>query len=165
MSFFQPNQSNAVAANTIPAPYFELKGRWADVNFIPVIIGSVLALGISRIGGDAIVQDLHGGATGVLMLLASLAAYFILNAMLKRDTNRSYATTGVFSISRNPAHLAFFLPLASLAYFDVMTAAATAVIYVLATNLLVIQKQEKELQSVYGEGFTAYRAAVPRWFA
>jgi protein-S-isoprenylcysteine O-methyltransferase Ste14 len=32
-------------------------------------------------------------------------------------------------------------------------------------NLLVIQKQESELQSAYGEGFTAYRSATPRWFA
>jgi protein-S-isoprenylcysteine O-methyltransferase Ste14 len=165
MSFFQPTLSNATEASKVQAPLIPLKGRWADMNFVPAITGVVLALGISRIGGDAIVQDLHGGATGVLVLFAALAVYFVLNAILKRDDAHAYSTAGVFKFSRNPAYLAFFLPLASLAYFDAMTAAATTVIYVLAMNLLVIQKQESELQATYGEGFTAYRAATPRWFA
>lgn len=165
MSFFQPTDSNLIEASAMPAPMIELKGRLADINFVPAITGVVLALGISRIGGDAIVQDLHAGATGVLLLLASLVAYFTLNAFLKRDADKPYSTSGVFSFSRNPAYLAFFLPLASLAYFDVMTAAAATVIYVLAMNLLVIQKQEHDLQNTNGEAFTAYRAATPRWFA
>lgn len=165
MSFFQPISSNATEANTLAAPMIELKGRWADINFVPAITGIVLALGISRIGGDAIVQDLHAGATGVLVLFASLAAYFILHARLKRNDAQPYHTTGIFSFSRNPAYLAFFLPLASLAYFDAKTAAAATVIYVTAMNLLVIQMQEGELQATYGEGFTAYRSVTPRWFA
>jgi protein-S-isoprenylcysteine O-methyltransferase Ste14 len=165
MSFFQPTSSNVTNANTLATPMIELKGRWAEMNFVPTITGLVLALGISRIGGDAIVQDLHAGATGVFILMASLVAYFILNAFLKRDGAKPYSTTGIFRFSRNPAYLAFFLPLAALAYFDVTTAAAATVIYVLAMNLLVIQKQENELQTAFGEGFTAYRSATPRWFA
>ncbi len=165
MSLFQPKPSNTTDANTLAAPMIDLKGRLADMNFVPAISAGVLALGISRIGGEAIVQDLHAGATGVLMLFASLVAYFVLNAFLQRDSAKPYSTTGVFSFSRNPAYLAFFLPLAALAGFDVMTAAASIVIYVLAMNVLVIQKQESELQSTFGEGFTAYRSSTPRWFA
>ncbi len=165
MSFFQPTDSNPTEASAMPAPMIELKGRLADIDFVPAITGVVLALGISRTGGDAIVQDLHAGATGVLLLIASLVAYFILNAFLKRDADKPYSTKGAFSFSRNPAYLAFFLPLTSLAYFDAMTAAAATVIYVLAMNLLVIQKQEHDLQNTNGESFTAYRAATPRWFA
>lgn len=165
MSFFQPTNSNATEANAVLAPMIELKGRWADINFVPAITGIVLALGISRIGGDAIVQDLHAGATGVLMLIASLVVYFVMNSVLERDDAKPYSTTGIFKFSRNPAYLAFFIPLASLAYFDAMTAAAATVIYVTAMNVLVIQKQENELQATYGDGFTAYRSATPRWFA
>jgi protein-S-isoprenylcysteine O-methyltransferase Ste14 len=165
MSFFQPTSSNPTEASAMPAPMIELKGRLADINFVPAITGGVLALAISRIGGDAIVQDLHAGATGVLVLFASLVVYFALNTVLKRDEAKPYRTTGIFSFSRNPAYLAFFLPLAALAYFDVTTAIAATVIYVLAMNLLVIQKQESELQATFGEGFTAYRSATPRWFA
>ena len=163
MSFFQP--TSASTANAVPAPMIALKGRWADMNFVPVITGFVLVAGVSRIGGDAIVQDLHAGAMGVLLVLASLMAYFILNAIWSRDTEAAFSTRGVFSLSRNPAYLAFFLPLTSLALFDSMTAAACAVIYVVAMNLLVIQKQESDLQELYGEEFSAYRAATPRWFA
>jgi protein-S-isoprenylcysteine O-methyltransferase Ste14 len=165
MSFFQPTSSNTTTASILPAPMIELKGRWADINFVPVITGVVLALGIARIGGDLIVQDLHAGATGVFLLLACLVTYFILNSFLKRDAAQPYSTAGVFKFSRNPAYLAFLLPLASLVYFDAMTAAAACVIYVLAMNLLVIQKQEHDLQNMYGESFTAYRASTPRWFA
>ncbi len=165
MSFFQPTHSNSEAAGVNSTPYFELKGRWADINFVPAITGGVLALGISRIGGDAIVQDLHAGAVGVFALLASLALYFVLNAFFKRDENKPFSTTGIFGLSRNPAYLAFFLPLAALSYFDWQTAAASMVIYVLAMNLLVIHHEENELQSTYGEGFAAYRSATPRWFA
>jgi protein-S-isoprenylcysteine O-methyltransferase Ste14 len=162
MSFFQPNTS---VAQENPVPFFELKGRWAEINFIPAIIGSVLALGISRVGSDAIVQDLHAGAFGVALLLTSLVAYFILSSILRRDENKPFSTTGAFSISRNPAYLAFFLPLIALSYFDWQTSAACMVIYVLAMNLLVIHHEERNLQSTFGEGFSAYRAAVPRWFA
>jgi protein-S-isoprenylcysteine O-methyltransferase Ste14 len=107
MSFFQPTSSNPTVASTVPAPMIELKGRWAGVNFVPVITGAVMAIAISRIGGEAIVQDLHAGATGMLILFASLAAYFILNTVYKRDDAKPYSTTGIFSFSRNPAYLAF----------------------------------------------------------
>jgi protein-S-isoprenylcysteine O-methyltransferase Ste14 len=165
MSFFQPTHSNAIPADALPAPMIELKGRLADIDFAPGIVTAVLALAVTRIGGDTIVQDLHAGATGVLVFFASLIAYFILKSILKRDDAKPYSTTAAYSFSRNPAYLAFFLPLASLAYFDVMTAASATVIYVLGMNLLVIQKQEQDLQNTYGAEYTAYRAATPRWFA
>jgi protein-S-isoprenylcysteine O-methyltransferase Ste14 len=165
MSFFQPMFSNTADHTTLRNSSIDLKGRWADMNFVPAITGIVLALGVFRIGGDAIVQDLHAGAAGVLLLLASLAAYWILRALLRRDVNAPYATNGVFRFSRNPAYLAFLLPLMSLAYFDAMTALACTVLYVLAMNLLVIHQEERDLQKTYGEGFTSYRAATPRWFA
>ena len=163
MSIFQPTTANT--ANAVPAPVIALKGRGADMNFVSAITGVVLAAGVSRIGGDAIVQDLHASAFGVLVVLASLMVYFVLNAMWSRSTEAPFSTPGVFSLSRNPAYLAFFLPLASIAMFDAMTAAACAVIYVVAMNLLVIQKQESVLDALYGEDFSAYRAATPRWFA
>jgi protein-S-isoprenylcysteine O-methyltransferase Ste14 len=165
MSLFQPTDSNPKTANNVPAPMIALKGRWTETNFVPAITGVVLALGLSRIGGDVIVQDLHAGATGVFLLLASLTVYFVLNTLWKREETTAFSTTGIFSLSRNPAYLSFFLPLASLAYVDAMTAVAATVIYVLAMNLLVIQKQEHQLQATYGADFTAYRAATPRWFA
>jgi protein-S-isoprenylcysteine O-methyltransferase Ste14 len=163
MSFFQPTSSKTT--NVLPAAYFELKGRWASVNLVPAIMGVVLAIGVSRIGGEAIVQDLHSGATGVFAVLASLIAFAALNAKFARRSTEAYATTGIYSISRNPAYVAFFLPLTALAYFDAMTAASCAVVYVLAMNLLVIQHQEQKLQNANGAGYEAYRAATPRWFA
>jgi protein-S-isoprenylcysteine O-methyltransferase Ste14 len=165
MSFFQPTGSNATEANALPAPLFELKGRWAKMNFVPAITGAVVALGISRIGSDAIVQDLHAGAIGVAAFLASIVTYFVLQHFLHRDENKPYSTTGVFGLSRNPAYLSFFLPLAAMAYFDWQTSAACMVIYVLAMNVLVVHHQERDMQSTYGADFTTYRAAVPRWFA
>jgi protein-S-isoprenylcysteine O-methyltransferase Ste14 len=165
MSFFQPQVSNANEASVLPDPILTLKGQWATVNFMPVITVVTLALGISRIGSDGIVQDLHAGASGVLLFIASLIVYFVLNNVLARKDDKPFATTGIFAFSRNPAYLAFFLPLAALFYFDPMTSASCIVAYVVATNLLVIQQHESELQATYGADFTAYRNAVPRWFA
>ena len=61
-------------------------------------------------------------------------------------------------------NLAFFMPLASLAYFSTYTAAASIIVYVTAMNLTVIRTEERDLQQSFGNAFRDYCTAVPRWF-
>jgi protein-S-isoprenylcysteine O-methyltransferase Ste14 len=157
MSLFQPSQSLTTQ------PYFSLKGHETGFNYVPVINCVILALGVSRIGGDLIVQDLHAGAFGVIGFFASLAIYLILKYMFTRDASTPFSTTGIFAFSRNPAHVAFFLPLIALSYFDWQTSAAALVLYVFAMNVLVIHHEENDHQSTFGADFDSYRAAAPRW--
>jgi protein-S-isoprenylcysteine O-methyltransferase Ste14 len=157
MSFFQPSQTFTTQ------PYVTLKGHESGFNFVPAINCVVLALGVSRIGGDLIVQDLHAGAFGVIGFFASLAIYLLLKNVFKRDANTPFSTTGVFAFSRNPGYVAFFLPLIALSYFDWQTSAAALVLYVFAMNVLVIHQEENDHQSAFGADFDSYRAATPRW--
>jgi protein-S-isoprenylcysteine O-methyltransferase Ste14 len=151
----------ANTTETIPAPVLGLGGPGLAV----LISGAMLAIGISRIGGDAIVQDLHASGVGLYLIVASYLTFIAATLFIQSPTSADFKTSGLFKFTRNPAYLAFFLPLASLSYFSIETAIASIVIYVTAMNLTVIRKQEQELQSALGTDYTAYRNAVPRWFA
>lgn len=151
----------ATTIEAIPAPILGLGGPGLAV----LISGAMLAIGISRIGGDAFVTDLHAGGFGLFLIVASYLAFIAATLFIQNPTASDFKTSGLFKFSRNPAYLAFFLPLASLSYFSLETAFASIVIYVTAMNLTVIRAEEQDLQNTHGEAYTTYRNAVPRWFA
>jgi protein-S-isoprenylcysteine O-methyltransferase Ste14 len=172
MSILNP----AAATTQLPAPLFELTGRAAKVDLSAWISAAVLALGISRVGPSVVAQDYAFGGFGLHMMIASYVAFIAIVVLLQMSmriapvahsfgTARALTTSGAFSFTRNPIYLAFFLPLSALAYFDTMTAVASAVIYVTLMNLTVIRKEERHLQQTFGDDYTAYRNAVPRWIA
>ena len=151
----------ATTTETIEAPLMGLGNPGLSV----LISMATLALGISRIGGDAIVQDLHAGGVGLYLIIASYLVFIAVTLLADDSKPHSQKTTGIHTFTRNPIHLAFFLPLASLAYFSPDTAAASIVIYVTLMNLTVIRREEQDLQDAHGDDYTNYRKAVPRWFA
>jgi protein-S-isoprenylcysteine O-methyltransferase Ste14 len=151
----------ATTTETIPSPILGL----GNPGFAVLISAATLALGTSRIGSDAIVQDLHAGGFGLYLIIASYLAFIATTLFKDEATPLTLKTTGIHTFTRNPIHLAFFLPLASLAYFSPYTAFASIVIYVTLMNLTVIRREEQDLQDAHGEAYTSYRKAVPRWFA
>jgi protein-S-isoprenylcysteine O-methyltransferase Ste14 len=173
MSFLNPAEGNT---DRLPAPLFELRGFAARLDLSAMIAGAMLAIGLSRVGPSALVADFQSGGFGLYLIGASFVAFLGCVLFLQRTMNLSLsatsfgkpqalATTGIFKFTRNPIYLAFFLPLASLAYFSLATAMASVVIYVTLMNLIVIRKEERDLQGIFGEDYAAYRKAVPRWFA
>jgi protein-S-isoprenylcysteine O-methyltransferase Ste14 len=151
----------ATTTATMPAPVMGLGNPGLSV----LISGAMLALGISRIGGDAIVEDLHAGGFGFYLIVAGTLAYIAATLFNDDSMSADLKTGGIHKFTRNPIHLAFFLPLMSLAYFSPYTAVASIVIYVTLMNLTVIRREEQDLQNNYGDDYTNYRKAVPRWFA
>jgi protein-S-isoprenylcysteine O-methyltransferase Ste14 len=151
----------ATTTETIPAPVLGL----GNPGLATLISTAMLALGISRIGGDAIVQDLHAGGFGLYFIVASYLVFVTITLFANDATSETLKTTGIYKFTRNPIHLAFFLPLASLAYFSVYSAFASIVIYVTLMNLTVIRKEEQDLQDAHGSDYTSYRKTTPRWFA
>jgi protein-S-isoprenylcysteine O-methyltransferase Ste14 len=153
----------ATTTNTIPSPLFELRGFASNFSLAAIISGAVLAIGVSRIGTDNIVVDLHAGGFGLYLIVAAYLAFTAMSYLT--GGHNSSRTDGIYKFTRNPGHLAFFLPLASLSYFSVETAIASIVVYVTAMNLTVIRTEERDMQKAYGASYTEYRKAVPRWFA
>ncbi len=158
MSLLNPT---ANTTETLPSPVLGLGHSGLSV----LISGAMLAIGISRVGGDAIVQDLHAGGFGLYLIVASYLVFVAISLFVNPSTPSELKTSGIFKLTRNPTYLAFFLPLAMLSYFSLETAAASIVIYVTAMNLTVIRREEQDMQNALGEVYTNYRNAVPRWFA
>ncbi len=174
MSLFNP--ATKTNTGTLPAPVIELRGLAAKNDLSAWIGGAMLAIGISRIGPTTIANDYQNGGFGFYLIVASYVAFIASVLLLQRAMKirlsakefgvpQSLVTTGIFKFSRNPIYLAFFMPLASLAYFSLETAIASIVIYVTAMNLTVIRKEERELLGFFGKTYATYRNEVPRWFA
>ncbi len=166
----------AAHANDLPAPLFAFSGKAARLDLSAMIAGALLAIGISRVGPAAIANDFQAGGLGLYIIATSYAAFLLSVLLLQRAMKLSmsattfgqpqtFTTSGVFKFTRNPIYLSFFMPLAALSYFSLETAIASIVIYVTAMNLTVIRKEERELQSAFGQDYTNYRNSVPRWFA
>jgi protein-S-isoprenylcysteine O-methyltransferase Ste14 len=151
----------ATTTEALPSPVLGLGHPGLSV----LISGAMLAIGMSRIGGDAVVQDLHAGGFGLCLIVASYLAFVAATLFINPSTPSELKTSGIFKFTRNPTYLAFFLPLATLSYFSVETAIASIVIYVTAMNLTVIRREELDMHNALGEEYTSYRNAVPRWFA
>jgi Isoprenylcysteine carboxyl methyltransferase (ICMT) family len=144
----------ATTTEATAAPLFDLSGTGVAM----FISTAILAIGLARIDASAMVQDLHAGRLGLPLIIAAFIIFAAFATLIKPTSN-------LYKFTRNPKYLAFFLPLASLSYFSLETAIASIVIYVTAMNLTVIRKEEQDLQSALGTDYTAYRNAVPRWFA
>jgi protein-S-isoprenylcysteine O-methyltransferase Ste14 len=144
----------ATTTEATAAPVLGLSGSGVAM----FISTAILAIGLARIDTSAIVQDLHAGGFGLPLIIAAFIAFAACATLINSNSN-------LYKFTRNPKYLAFFLPLASLSYFSLETAIASIVIYVTAMNLTVIRAEERDMQDTHGEAYTAYRNAVPRWFA
>jgi protein-S-isoprenylcysteine O-methyltransferase Ste14 len=144
----------ATTTEATAAPLFGLSGSGVAI----FISTAILAIGLARIDTSAVVQDLHAGGLGLPLIIAAFIIFAAFATLIK-------STSTLYKFTRNPKYLAFFLPLESLSYFSIETAIASIVIYVTAMNLTVIRAEERDLQDTHGAAYTAYRNAVPRWFA
>ena len=130
--------------------------------------------GLFAAGSSRVTEGILNGQA-LHIATAAFAVFLVLVLSIQRQMRLSIfadsfgapqrlVQDGVFRYSRNPIYVAFLIPLASIAYVSVFAAAFAAGLYIVAMNVFVIRAEERELLAVFGAEYSAYRAAVPRWF-
>ena len=106
-------------------------------------------------------------AAGVILLILALIAFArartTVNPVEPEHAN-TLVTTGLYQISRNPMYLAMALILlgGALRLGNIGAFIAPA-LFVWSITLFQIKPEERALQSIFGEDFTAYRQQTRRW--
>jgi protein-S-isoprenylcysteine O-methyltransferase Ste14 len=119
-------------------------------------------------------EDLTNGGRGAMVLVGAVALFFALVLVIQHQMNvslrnsafgspRKLTTHGFFALSRNPMYAAFLVPLLSLTVVSPLAAIASAALYVLAMNSLVIINEEEALLSSFGGQYRRYSLETPRW--
>jgi protein-S-isoprenylcysteine O-methyltransferase Ste14 len=155
-------------------PLIELKGSFNRIDLSAWISGASFASGLALAATPDMAADMLMPGAGLYVPLAAFALFLVSVLVIQRHMRlsllantfgspRRLVTGGMFAYSRNPIYVAFFLPLASLAVFSVSAAIAAMALYVLAMNLTVIRKEERDLLQAFGAEYARYLATVPRW--
>ena len=158
-------------------PVFELKGIASRIDLSAWLSGLSFGAGLWLCETAGMAQEILSGGPGLRVIAAAFAIFLAFLASVLAiqrhmrlsllantfGSPRRLVTGGVFRFSRNPIYVAFFLPLASIAYFSLAAAIAATAIYVLAMNLTVIRKEERDLYQAFGAEYAHYLRTVPRW--
>lgn len=158
----------------LAAPVFELRGGAGSIDLSAWVSGAAFFSGLLLAQSPTMTADIFSAGSGtcviasavVFFLVAVLAIQRHMRLSLLADTfgsPRRLVTSGIFACSRNPIYVAFFVPLASIAVFSLAAAIAAIALYVLAMNLTVIRKEERELLAAFGSDYARYLASAPRW--
>lgn len=158
----------------LQAPLIELKGALNRIDLSAWVSGLSFACGLGLAHSPAMTAEIVSFGPGMYVATAAFLAFLASVLAIQRHMRlsllantfgspRRLVTGGVFRFSRNPIYVAFFLPLASIAYFSLAAAIAATAIYVLAMNLTVIRKEERDLYQAFGAEYAHYLRTVPRW--
>jgi len=135
----------------------------------PLIFGGAFALGylcrnlMPRVGSP--VAGAAVAAVGVIILGLSF------NRMLRASTNidpskptTALVTSGIYRFSRNPIYAATtLLYIAAALSFRVLPALILLPVVLVVLHFGVIRREERYLESKFGEAYRAYRSHVRRW--
>lgn len=155
-------------------PLFELKGRANRIDLSAWLSGLSFGSGVILSQTSAATDDALINNFSALVMIASFAAFLVAVLLIQRHMRmsllantfgspRRLVQSGVFRYSRNPIYVAFFLPLASIAIVSLSAAIAATGLYILAMNLTVIRKEERDLLTAFGPEYADYLASTPRW--
>lgn len=106
-------------------------------------------------------------AAGVILLILALIAFArartTVNPVEPEHAN-TLVTAGLYQISRNPMYLAMALILlgGALRLGNIGAFIAPA-LFVWSITMFQIKPEERALQTIFGEHFTAYRQQTRRW--
>lgn len=167
--------SHTMQQKTLPTPWFELNGALGRIDLSAWISGLAYTLGLALIGPTALANALATASEQVALLLGTYLAFLATVLLIQRHMRLaltatsfgkpvSLVTSGIFQYSRNPIYLAFLVPLATLAVLSPLAATVAITFYVTLMTNTVIRKEERDLETCFGQAFTDYIAATPRWF-
>ena len=98
-----------------------------------------------------------------LAILAFVRARTTVNPLAPEQA-QALVTSGLYRFTRNPMYLAMALILIGGAFaLGNIAALATPAIFVCVMTELQIKPEERALQSIFGEAFSAYRKQTRRW--
>ena len=109
---------------------------------------------------------------GIIVSVTGLAVSTMANvSLLKQRTSTkpferpsALIQTGIFRYSRNPVYLGMLLVLTGIdVYLGSVTVLAVPLVFFLIFNTAIIPSEERKLQEVFGERYTAYKKSVRRW--
>ena len=155
-------------------PLFELIGRANRIDMSAWVSGLSFGAGLCLAETTGVTEDIIISSGAPYVMLVAFAAFLALVLLIQRHMQlsllantfgspRSLVTSGVFRYSRNPIYVAFFIPLATIATVSLSAAIAATGLYILAMNLTVIRKEERDLLTAFGPEFAAYLSSTPRW--
>jgi protein-S-isoprenylcysteine O-methyltransferase Ste14 len=141
----------------------------------PLLFGTGLALGlaIGKWQADAEQSARYLRALGAASVVAGMALGTATIAALKRvGTNldpykpsTALATGGVYRFTRNPGYVGATSIYVGIAMYARSLPAFVLLPIVLALlDRLIVTPEERYLERRFGEAYTSYRDAVPRWF-
>lgn len=147
--------------NRIPPPLIgalTAAGMWAisatgpqfsvDPSLKYALVGLLLVIGI---GFD------------VLGILTFRASRTTINP-LKPERSSALVTGGIYRITRNPMYVGMaFLLLAWAVHLSALLPLGGIFLFVCYMTRFQIQPEERALECIFGEQFSAYRARVRRW--
>jgi protein-S-isoprenylcysteine O-methyltransferase Ste14 len=111
----------------------------------------------------AVAIALAGGAFSAAGVAAFRRAKTTVNPM-KPDAASSLVTGGVYRVTRNPMYVGLLLVLVGWAAFLCAPWALVGpAVFVAYINRFQIAPEERALLSMFGDGYSAYRATVRRW--
>lgn len=134
---------------------------------IGFILNGLFQLGFPR----TILGELLFGLGLMLVVLALLIDVSAMQLMRKNDTaimpNRGadkLLTKGIFAFSRNPIYVANIMLIIGIGLaFGTFWHLLLAPLAAFATRKLAIDREEKHLESRFGNAFRSYRKKVNRW--
>jgi protein-S-isoprenylcysteine O-methyltransferase Ste14 len=135
--------------------------RLIRVLMVPI---AFLALVTYSIYPDDSFTEMLLRSIGLALLLLATGGRIWASVYLHGRKNQALVTKGPFSLVRNPLYLFSFLGFlgAGLAFGSVTLAAALGIVFFLA-HWPAIQREEADLERIFGEDYVAYRARVPRF--
>lgn len=143
----------------IPPPLVGLiigTGMWFVSGGIPASLQSGFIAGAVALAGSGFAIALAG-------VVAFRRARTTVNPLKPQEAS-ALVTGGVYRITRNPMYLGMLLVL--LAWTSLLAAPWTLlgpVAFALYITRFQIAPEERVLQSMFGDTFTAYKARVRRW--
>ena len=129
-------------------------------------------LALSGIRGPAVIGGLQVaglvlGAVGATLALWCVMTFAIVGRGTPApfDPPRRLVVRGPYRIVRNPMYLGAGLALAAAAlYYQSLELMVYAVVFLLATHLLVVWYEEPTLRRTFGTDYEDYRQRVSRWW-
>ena len=83
---------------------------------------------------------------------------------LKPENSSSLVTSGVYRLTRNPMYVSFALILVAwMLYLSSIALIAGPLLFALYITRFQIQPEERILQGIFGDAFTAYMLRTRRW--
>jgi protein-S-isoprenylcysteine O-methyltransferase Ste14 len=109
---------------------------------------------------------------GIIVSVTGLVVSTVANvSLLKHRTSTKpfekpseLIETEIFRYSRNPVYVGMLLVLTGIdVYLGSATALAVPLVFFLILNTAIIPSEERKLQEVFGERYSAYKRSVRRW--